>query len=97
MAVTPFSAAAGGTLTVPPAASLLKNYCLADGFSICLMMPSIPSVPPRTGGNPLKLSRQIVYLSPAPLLMASITRSRLKLPGFWRGGNSRKLCSHSPI
>jgi hypothetical protein len=25
---------------------------------------------------------------------ASITRSRLKLPGFWRGGNSRKLCSH---
>jgi 3-oxoacyl-[acyl-carrier-protein] synthase II len=24
---------------------------------------------------------------------ASITRSRLKLPGFWRGGNSRKLCS----
>ena len=25
---------------------------------------------------------------------ASITRSRLKLPGFWRGGNSLKLCSH---
>ena len=22
-----------------------------------------------------------------------MTRSRLKLPGFWRGGNSLKLCS----
>lgn len=37
-----------------------------------------------------------IYLSPAPLEMASMTRSRLKLPGFWRGGNSLKLCSHSP-
>jgi hypothetical protein len=27
-------------------------------------------------------------------LTDSMTRSRLKLPGFWRGGNSRKLCSH---
>ena len=27
---------------------------------------------------------------------ASITRSRLKLPGFCRGGNSRKLCNHCP-
>lgn len=27
---------------------------------------------------------------------ASMTRSRLKLPGFWRGGNSLKLCSHLP-
>ena len=27
---------------------------------------------------------------------ASITRSRLKLPGFCRGGNSRKLCSQLP-
>ena len=26
-----------------------------------------------------------------PEVTASITRSRLKLPGFWRGGNSRKL------
>jgi len=26
----------------------------------------------------------------------SITLSRLKLPGFCRGGNSRKLCSHWP-
>ena len=34
-----------------------------------------------------------IYLSPAPFVTASITRSRLKLPGFWRGGNSRKLCS----
>ena len=28
--------------------------------------------------------------------IASITWSRLKLPGFCRGGNSRKLCSHWP-
>ena len=33
---------------------------------------------------------------PALLITASITRSRLKLPGFWRGGNSLKLCSHWP-
>ena len=26
----------------------------------------------------------------------SITASMLKLPGFWRGGNSLKLCSHCP-
>src|SRR5687768_6807268 len=26
------------------------------------------------------------------LVTASIALSRLKLPGFWRGGNSRKLC-----
>ena len=31
-----------------------------------------------------------------PAVTASITRSRLKLPGFWRGGNSRKLWSHCP-
>ena len=39
-------------------------------------------------------SRTKRYLSPPCLVTASITRSRLKLPGFWRGGNSRKLCSH---
>ena len=33
---------------------------------------------------------------PCGLVTASITRSRLKLPGFMRGGNSRKLCSHCP-
>ena len=33
---------------------------------------------------------------PGLLITASMTRSRLKLPGFWRGGNSRKLCSHCP-
>ena len=33
---------------------------------------------------------------PCGFVTASITRSRLKLPGFWRGGNSRKLCSHWP-
>jgi hypothetical protein len=27
------------------------------------------------------------------LITASITRSRLKLPRFWRGGNSRKPCN----
>ena len=32
----------------------------------------------------------------AGAVTASITRSRLKLPGFCRGGNSRKLCSHWP-
>ena len=31
-----------------------------------------------------------------PGVTASMTRSRLKLPGFWRGGNSLKLCSHRP-
>lgn len=31
-----------------------------------------------------------------PDMTASITRSRLKLPGFWRGGNSLKLWSHLP-
>jgi hypothetical protein len=31
-----------------------------------------------------------------PWVTASITRSRLKLPGFWRGGKSRKLCSQLP-
>ena len=36
------------------------------------------------------------YLSLAPRVMESITASRLKLPGFWLGGNSLKLCSHSP-
>ena len=30
------------------------------------------------------------------LVTASITRSRLKLPGFWRGGYSLKLCNHWP-
>ena len=35
-------------------------------------------------------------LLPALLMTASITRSRLKLPGFWRGGNSLKLWSHWP-
>jgi hypothetical protein len=29
-----------------------------------------------------------------PAVMASITRLRLKVPGFWLGGNSRKLASH---
>ena len=29
-----------------------------------------------------------------PAVTASMTRSRLKLPGFWRGGNSLKLWSH---
>ena len=33
---------------------------------------------------------------PCWAVTASITRSRLKLPGFCRGGNSRKLCSHCP-
>jgi len=33
----------------------------------------------------------ILYLSPAPLVMASITLSKLKLPGSCRGGNSLKL------
>ena len=33
------------------------------------------------------------YLLPGTCDTDSITRSRLKLPGFWRGGNSRKLCS----
>ncbi len=33
---------------------------------------------------------------PCGRVTASITRSRLKLPGFWRGGNSRKLCSQRP-
>jgi hypothetical protein len=28
------------------------------------------------------------------LVIASITRSRLKLPGFCLGGNSLKLCNH---
>ena len=32
-----------------------------------------------------------------PCCTASIARSRLKLPGFWRGGKSRKLCSHLPM
>ena len=32
-----------------------------------------------------------------PLVTTSITRLRLKLPGFWLGGNSRKLCSHCPM
>ena len=30
---------------------------------------------------------------PCGFVTASMTRSRLKLPGFWRGGKSRKLCS----
>ena len=30
------------------------------------------------------------------LVSFSITWLRLKLPGFWRGGNSLKLCIHSP-
>ncbi len=33
---------------------------------------------------------------PCGLVTASMTRSRLKLPGFWRGGKSRKLCNHLP-
>ena len=31
-----------------------------------------------------------------PAVTASMTRSRLKLPGFWRGGNSLRLWSHCP-
>ena len=34
--------------------------------------------------------------APGVAVTASMTRSRLKLPGFCRGGNSLKLCSHSP-
>ena len=37
-----------------------------------------------------------LYRASAPLVIASITWSRLKLAGFWRGGNSLKLCSHWP-
>jgi hypothetical protein len=45
---------------------------------------------------PAGAALQTVYCFPALLVTASITRSRLKLPGFWRGGNSLKLCSHWP-
>jgi hypothetical protein len=31
---------------------------------------------------------------PCGLVTASMTLSKLKLPGFWRGGNSRKVCSY---
>jgi argininosuccinate synthase len=48
----------------------------------------------------LTLDRDLVHLrdrlAPEVAVTASMTRSRLKLPGFCRGGNSRKLCSHSP-
>ena len=50
-----------------------------------------------TGGlcqaTPMPSSWEKRY-SPWTLVTASITRSRLKEPGFWRGGNSLKLCSH---
>ena len=36
------------------------------------------------------------YCLPCDAVTASITRSRLKLPGFWRGGKSRKLWSQFP-
>lgn len=38
--------------------------------------------------------RQLLPFWAAPLVIDSIMRSRLKLPGFWRCGNSRKLCNH---
>ena len=41
----------------------------------------------------LSLAGATAWSRPSP---TSITRSRLKLPGFWRGGNSLKLCSHLP-
>ena len=34
------------------------------------------------------------WLPPGPAVTASITLSRLKLPGFWRRGKSLKLCTH---
>jgi hypothetical protein len=39
-----------------------------------------------------RASRQ--FQSPPAEVAASITRSRLKLAGFMRGGNSRKLSNH---
>jgi hypothetical protein len=52
---------------------------------------------PRVGGRSglLRLVTGANF-SPALFAIASTTRSRLRLPGFWRGGNSRKICSHRP-
>ena len=53
--------------------------------------------PSRVVGRAALMRRLLLY-DPLPCgaITASITRSRLKLPGFWRGGNSRKLWSHWP-
>ena len=48
-------------------------------------------------GNPVeRLAGAAQFLPPAPCMILSIASPRLKEPGFWRGGNSLKLCSHCP-
>ena len=64
--------------------------------NLLVIEPKKPDVH-RTPGLSLRTFRFCSdYLSAAASMTVSITRSRLKLPGFWRGGNSLKLSSHWP-
>ena len=55
--------------------------------------PNEPGRTPSVGCGP---ARRLGPYCFDPAVTASMTRSRLKLPGFCRGGNSLKLCSHWP-
>ena len=49
----------------------------------------------RTGDMSTDSRNPCGYWLPGRLVNSSMTLSRLKEPGFWRGGNSLKLCSQS--